>query len=489
MKNINSLRVSHRNQHQPNPNADYVLYWMSINRRLHYNFALEYAVAWANKLGKPLLIYEGLSCNIPWASDRTHTFLIEGMQEHHEFFLNNNINFYSYIEKKPSEGAGLVENLASNACMVIADEYPVYIIKPYNRLMAKRVNIPWVTIDSNGLIPMNATDKAPYSAFVFRRQMQKLFLQCYNHPPEQNPLEQLKNTTKINLPTSFLQKYPDASDLYTNIPELVSTLQIDHEVHPVTTPGTRQAALKQLDDFVEHRLHRYHEERNDPDLNMVSGLSPWLHYGKISAYEVVKATLSRQPKDWDTSKITYQNGSRPGFFGGHPYIDAFLDELITWRETGFHFCHHTSNYDRFDSLPDWAIETLETHASDTREYQYTLEEFEQAKTHDPLWNAAQRQLVRDGIIHNYLRMLWGKKILEWSESPRIALQIMIELNNKYSIDGRDPNSYSGIFWVLGRFDRPWGPERPIFGKIRYMTSDSTLKKVKLKNYLKEYSRF
>jgi deoxyribodipyrimidine photo-lyase len=149
-------------------------------------------------------------------------------------------------------------------------------------------------------------------------------------------------------------------------------------------------------------------------------------------------------------------------------------------------CWQRDDYDQYDSLPDWAQKTLKEHAGDSRPFVYSLEEFATAATHDPLWNAAQVQLARQGRIHNYLRMLWGKKILHWSESPRAALQIMIELNNKYALDGRNPNSYSGIFWVLGRYDRAWGPEREIFGKVRYMTSENTARKVRVKPYIEKF---
>jgi deoxyribodipyrimidine photo-lyase len=168
-------------------------------------------------------------------------------------------------------------------------------------------------------------------------------------------------------------------------------------------------------------------------------------------------------------------------------LESFLDELITWRELGFNYCTQRNDYEQYASLPNWCRETLSKHAADPRQNVYTLAEFEHSQTHDPLWNAAQRQLVREGKMHNYLRMLWGKKILEWSATPQDALAIMIELNNKYALDGRDPNSYSGIFWCLGRFDRPWAPERPIFGSIRYMSSDNTAKKVRVKQYLKRYA--
>ena len=180
------------------------------------------------------------------------------------------------------------------------------------------------------------------------------------------------------------------------------------------------------------------------------------------------------------------SGSREGWWGVDENVEAFLDQLVTWRELGLNMCRRRRDDHDFSSLPHWAQETLREHASDPRAHTYSLKRFEEGRTHDPLWNAAQMQLVREGRIHNYLRMLWGKKILEWSSSPRRALKIMIELNNKYALDGRDPNSYSGIFWVLGRYDRPWGPERPIFGKVRYMSSENTARKVSVRNYIESY---
>jgi len=249
--------------------------------------------------------------------------------------------------------------------------------------------------------------------------------------------------------------------------------------------GTRQAALGKLGQFINYGLLEYDEKRNDPDENKTSGLSPWLHFGKISEYEIVKAVLDHQPKGWDLDNISFNGGSTGGFFNGDPNIDGFLDEVITWREVGFHFAHHRPDYAEFESLPDWALKTLKKHASDPREYVYSFEELEHSKTHDEIWNAAQTQLREEGIIHNYLRMLWGKKVMQWTPDPRTALDYLIELNNLYAIDGRDPNSYSGIFWCFGRFDRAW-QERPIFGKTRYMTSASTRKKVKLKQYLEKY---
>ena len=215
-------------------------------------------------------------------------------------------------------------------------------------------------------------------------------------------------------------------------------------------------------------------------------MSPYLHWGHISVPEMFLDLVQRE--GWTPEQLAPKaSGSRSGWWGMSSAVESFLDELITWRELGFNMAWQRDDYDRYESLPEWAQKTLAEHAKDPRPHVYDLEGFAKAETHDEIWNAAQRQLVRDGRIHNYLRMLWGKKILHWTETPRDALEIMVELNNRYAVDGRDPNSYSGIFWVLGRYDRAWGPERPIFGKIRYMTSDSTRKKVRLRKYLREYS--
>ena len=240
-----------------------------------------------------------------------------------------------------------------------------------------------------------------------------------------------------------------------------------------------------LDSFIVERLPRYGEDRNQPERDASSGLSPYLHFGHLSAHEVFAAIVERE--NWsDDSVSNSTSGGREGWWGMTSESEGFLDELITWREVGYNFCSQRRDYNRYDSLPDWARKSLKEHADDPRDYVYSMDEFEHAKTHDPLWNAAQRQLVRDGKMHNYLRMLWGKKILEWTAHPREAVDVMIHLNNKYAVDGRNPNSYSGIFWVLGRYDRAW-QERPIFGKIRYMSSDNTARKLKVKNYLKQYA--
>jgi deoxyribodipyrimidine photo-lyase len=235
--------------------------------------------------------------------------------------------------------------------------------------------------------------------------------------------------------------------------------------------------------WLERGLPRYAEARSDPDEEGVtSGLSPWLHFGHVSSFEVVRAVLRRE--GWTPALLSPgATGARSGWWGVSAPAEAFLDQLVTWRELGFATCAHRPDHREYGSLPAWARATLEAHAGDPRPYAYDRDALDAARTHDPLWNAAQRQLRDEGVIHNALRMLWGKKILEWSPSPRAALEAALELNDRWALDGRDPNSVSGVFWCLGRYDRPWGPERPIFGTVRYMSSERSARKWAVRRFL------
>jgi deoxyribodipyrimidine photo-lyase len=279
------------------------------------------------------------------------------------------------------------------------------------------------------------------------------------------------------LPAGLVERWPRLRDEPRDLP-------IDRSVGRTPTAGGPRAAEAVLRRFAS-RIDRYAKERNQPDVESTSSLSPYLHFGHIASHEVCAMVLDLER--WTPDQLAKTaSGSRAGWWGLSHAAEAFLDQVVTWRELGFNMCRHRYDYDQYGSLPSWALATLDDHSMDAREYVYSLEQFEAAETHDALWNAAQRQLVREGTIQNYLRMLWGKKILEWCDSPRDALDVMIELNNKYALDGRDPNSYSGILWVLGRYDRAWGPERAIFGKVRFMSSANTARKLKLEQYLKRY---
>jgi deoxyribodipyrimidine photo-lyase len=305
--------------------------------------------------------------------------------------------------------------------------------------------------------------------------------------PQSDPLVRVELPRLKSLPTPITRRWPAASArLLSGETAALATLPIDHSVPAVQTAGGAAAARANWRSFLVKKLASYVEGRNQPEAEATSGLAPYLHFGHISAHEIFHS-LTRQ-EGWSPGNVAEKaTGSREGWWGMSEPAEAFLDQLVTWREVGFNCCAHRSDYDEYQSLPPWAKATLAKHAKDSRPYVYTMEEFASARTHDRLWNAAQRQLVTEGQIHNYLRMLWGKKILEWTASPQEALDIMVELNNRYALDGQDPNSYSGIFWILGRYDRPWGPERPIFGTVRYMSSENTARKLRVGDYIQRYS--
>src|SRR6056297_1004102 len=264
MKNINSYRVFKRNQIEPVPDGDYVLYWMQINRRFHYNYALEYAVGWANKLGKPLLILEAFSCDYPWATDRSHTFMMQGMKEHLEYATEQDLNYVSFVEEEPGQYEKLLKNLASKASVLVTDEYPVFIMRERNETYPKEMNLPYITVDSNGLIPLGVTDKDPYSAYFFRKIMQKHFIEAYTHPPKQNPLEELENRESVKPDSAIFEGLPDAKDALANIPDFISGLDIDHDVHPIDMNGSRSAATGMLGQVIKNALLEYDrsEERS-----------------------------------------------------------------------------------------------------------------------------------------------------------------------------------------------------------------------------------
>jgi deoxyribodipyrimidine photo-lyase len=353
---------------------------------------------------------------------------------------------------------------------------------------APRIDVPLEAVDSNGLLPLHATERVFQTAFAFRRYLQANLRPHLEAFPAKDPLRRVTLPRLAGLPQAILKRWPIASAelLGPGHPGL-SALAIDHRIAPAAhTPGGSRAAARAFRRFVSARLATYDEDRNHPDRDATSGLSAYLHFGHLAAHDVFHAVAAHE--GWAVERLRGSNaGKRSGWWRMRPSAEAFLEQLVTWRELGLNFATQRSDIMRYASLPAWAQVTLATHVSDPRPVGYSLDQLENAQTHDALWNAAQRQLVREGRMHNYLRMLWGKKILQWAEAPEAAVEIMITLNDQYALDGRDPNSYSGIFWCLGRYDRPWGPERPIFGTVRYMSSTNTARKVRTREYLSRYS--
>jgi deoxyribodipyrimidine photo-lyase len=484
---VPAIRIRNCNDAPVRTAGHYVLYWMIANRRLTYNFSLDRALELSRALQRPLLIFEALRCDYQWASDRLHRFILDGMADNARVCAKRRVSYFPYVESTIGAGRGLLLSLATNACVVVTDDFPCFFLPRMIAAAAKKLPVRLEAVDSNGLLPLRATDQVFARAVDFRRFLQKTLPSHLSDLPTAHPLSRTHLPVAPPLSKSITSRWPPASTvLLGEMSSALNKLPIDHSVKPAALRGGHTYANLQLRHFLDKDLASYGQQRSEPGTDVASGLSPFLHFGHVSVHEVF-AQLVRC-ENWEPSKLALRsNGSREGWWNMSAAAESFLDELITWRELGYNFSSRRDDYCQFESLPAWAQKTLTSHSNDERKHLYSLVQFQSAETHDPLWNAAQTQLVREGKIHNYLRMLWGKKILEWSRSPREAAKIMIHLNNKYALDGRDPNSYSGIFWVLGRYDRPWGPERPIFGLIRYMSSKNTARKFSVKDYIRKYA--
>lgn len=510
---VTNDRICIANARRANSGGRYVLYWPQMFRRLHSNHALDHALTLAAEHKKPLVVYEGLKLNYPWASARPHTFILQGMRDNAAAAKGLGLAYWPFVETPGDNGHGLVARLAADAVCVVTDDYPAYIVPAHNRALAAKLDVPLVLVDGNSVVPL-ARLGAPVSAAAhLRSRIRKLFVEEWLRRAKDVPA--VPRVTQSRLEAPF-----EAWNTRQDIAAFVAALPIDQSVPAV--PGAEGGAVAGravLDAFVSEKLPRYAEGRNepgDPTRCAASALSAYLHYGHVSAEQVVGAVLGA---GWTAAEINPKTRSKDDFFCRDENVNSFLDEVITWRDVGYHwhFCRNAElgrrgpepknvswqapgigdappfNFETMDFspggertldvvLPEWARATLKKHAGDAREHLYSLGEFEGARTHDRLWNAAQTELVRTGRIHNYLRMLWAKKVLEWSATPAAAYRVLEHLNNKYAIDGRDPNSYTGIHWCFGLFDRPWPPERPVFGTVRFMSSGNTAKKFDLAGY-------
>ena len=487
MGTVPTIRIRAVNRGAIREDGDYVLYWMIANRRLHCNFALDRALEHCAALKRPLVVFEALRIGYRWASDRIHRFVMDGMADNARTCEERGVCYYPYVEPTADAGKGLLEAFAEQACVVVTDEYPCFFLPRMVESAGKKLRVAMEAVDSNGLLPIYACQQVMGRAFDFRRFLQKELPRHLADFAAEDPLGKTRLPGRATVPGKIRKNWPPASPAWLSDdsphPQL---LPIDHSVKPAALRGGHSEGRVRMLQFFDEKFAHYGEKRNEPEMDVASGLSPYLHFGHLSAQEVF-AELARREK-WKQEKLSLRaTGSREGWWNMSANGESFLDEMITWREVGFNFSAHRRDYDQYKSLPDWAKKTLREHAKDPRDHVYSLAEFEAAKTHDPLWNAAQKQLVEEGKIHNYLRMLWGKKILQWARTPQKAAQIMIHLNNKYALDGRDPNSYSGIFWVLGRYDRPWAPVRQVFGSIRYMSSENTARKMRVQGYIEKYS--
>ncbi len=423
-------------------------------RRTSRNHALTFAIRKANELKLPLVVYEGLKYYYPWASDRIHAFILEGVEEKLSEFEKLGIRYIFYLQKDAASPKHTVAKLAREAACIVTDDYPCFIIPEHNRRVAELAGVPVYAVDSNGIVPISKFEKEEYAAYTIRPKIKKL-LPNYMKPFTEEVVTINGTGLEVDCPNTIV-----TAD---KIVELVAECDIDHSVKPsnIYRGGTANGRTR-LKKFVDEILPDYETARNKPDLDGSSRLSAYLHFGFLSPLEIALA-------------VNEANAPQAA-------KDAYLEELIVRRELSFNFTLRNPHYDSLASLPTWVQKTMREHIDDERQFNYSLDELEMSKTHDELWNAAQREMVETGEMHNYVRMLWGKNVIAWSSSYEVAFETLVHLNNKYCLDGRDPNSYAGILWCFGKHDRPW-MERPVFGMIRYMTSGSTGKKFDSKGYI------
>ncbi len=441
LKILNRKSLQHR---------QYVLYWMQASQRAEYNHALEYAIQQANELNKPLVVFFGLTDHFPEANERHYYFMLEGLKEVQIALRERNIEM---VVRHQSPEIGAVE-LSKQADLVVTDRGYLKIQRAWRNYVAERVDCPLIQVESDVVVPVEtASSKEEFSAGTLRPKITTLL------PSFLSPM--VMEAPKL----SSLHLQIDSFDI-SDVDRAMSRLKIDHRVKKTHHyHGGTMAAKKHLEAFIAEKLDQYAELRNDPTLDYLSNMSPYLHFGQISPiYIALKVMEARSPGE-----------------------EAFLEELIVRRELSMNFCFYNQYYDCFDGLPAWARQTLLEHSEDPREYLYALEQFETSQTHDPYWNACQKEMVITGKMHGYMRMYWGKKILEWTKTPAEGMKIALYLNNKYELDGRDPNGFTGVAWCFGKHDRAWF-ERPVFGKIRYMNDNGLRRKFDADGYVKKIER-
>jgi deoxyribodipyrimidine photo-lyase len=416
----------------------YVLYWMQAAQRTEYNHALEYAIEKADELGRPVVAVFGITDNYPEANLRHYYFMLEGLRETQEALEARGIQLV--VRQQLPEIAAV--ELGRNASLVVVDAGQLRIQRKWRADAAKKLKCPLYQVETNLIVPVEeASVKENFSAGTLRPRIKKkldYYLVGMRH----------RRPKRDSLVMRF-----DSFDI-SDIDKALSQLDIDRSVSRVSTfRGGTSEAKKRLKQFIKYKLQNYDDDRNDPNKDGTSNISPYLHFGQISPLYIALKVLASKAKG----------------------KDAYLEELIVRRELSCNFVFYNQAYDKYEGLCPWAKRTLNYHAPDKRQYVYSLREFERAKTHDPYWNAAQKEMVLAGKMHGYMRMYWGKKILEWSRSPVAGFKTALYLNNKYELDGRDANAYAGIAWCFGQHDRAWS-ERPVFGKVRYMNANGLKRK-------------
>ena len=426
-----------------------VVYWMSRDQRVHDNWALFFAQKLAFEKKRSLVVVFNLVPDFLEATIRQYGFMLKGLEEVEKELYKYNIPFFLLSGNPEKEIPKFLKK--NNTSILVSDFDPLKIKRIWKRDVAKQITIPFYEVDTHNIVPcLYVSDKLEFAAYTLRPKIHKALIEFMDEFPK------IKKMDKSEI----------SSDK-TDWNKIQKSLKVNWDVKEVDwIKSGETAAKKSLENFLKNKFETYNDLRNNPTKDGQSNLSPYLHFGQISAQRIALET-QRLNGNKDSEK-------------------SFLEELIVRRELADNFCYFNKNYDSFDGFHDWAKTSLNEHRKDEREFIYTLEEFEHAKTHEDLWNAAQMEMVITGKMHGYMRMYWAKKILEWSKSPEEALRIAIYLNDKYELDGRDPNGYTGIAWSIGGIhDRPWF-ERPVYGKIRYMNRNGAEKKFDIKSYIGKY---
>ncbi len=422
----------------------FVLHWMQASQRAECNHALEYAIHEANQLRKPLVVYFGLTDDFPEANERHYQFMLEGLRETQDALAKRGI-LLVVRQESPETGAA---RMGGDACLVVTDRGYLRVQKEWRRRAAELLARPLVQVETDVVVPVEeASPKEEYAAATIRPKIHRILAEYLVPLSEGRPR------------ISSLDLQFDSFDIR-DTRKALGRLEIDRTVQPAPAlRGGTSEARRLLDEFIEHKLDSFHLLRNDPTQNVLSCMSPYLHFGQVSPLYIALRVME----------------------SGSPGRDAYIEELIVRRELSMNFVQYNERYDSFECIPEWARKTLGEHERDPRIEAYSAAELESAETHDPYWNAAQKDMMLTGKMHGYMRMYWGKKILEWSESPAEAFRIALYLNNKYELDGRDPNGFAGVAWCFGKHDRPWA-ERPIFGKVRYMNAAGLRRKFDADGY-------
>ncbi|AMV36176.1 deoxyribodipyrimidine photo-lyase [Planctomyces sp. SH-PL62] len=425
-----------------------VVYWMQRAQRGVDNPALNMAIAVGDAIGKPVIAVFGLTADYPAAQRRHYRFLVEGLVDARADLERRGVPLVVRLGSPEEVVPAFAEEVG--AAFVVGDENPVRVGRRWREVVARALKVPFHLVDADVVVPTSLFPKEEYAARTLRPKIHRVWD------------EYLKPIPEIRARQPWPGEIPDGAEIEPD--SLMKALRVGGvgEV-PGYVGGTREA-MRRLKRFLDERLHRYAEDRNEPTPYCTTELSAHLHYGHISPTTIALAAIQ-------------SDGPREG-------IDVLLEELIVRRELAINFVARNPDYDSLAGCPEWARKTLAKHADDPRPVVYTSDQLERAETHDPLWNASQKEMTLTGRMHNYLRMYWAKKILEWSPTAEQAFAVAVELNDRYEMDGRDPNGYTGVAWAVGgKHDRPW-PERPIFGTVRFMSYESTRKKFDSAGYIR-----